>query len=420
MECTEMFIRHVSSSRTPNRETRHTRYSRHTGPINDRFARALRGQPIGATRRTARTLVVILAFVLLATVAGTAWGQSRIKDLATLQGARSNQLVGYGIVAGLDGSGDQTTQTPFTVQSIVSMLGQLGVQLPPNTTLQLRNVAAVMVTATLPAFARPGQTLDITVSSMGNSRNLRGGTLLMTPLRGADGQIYGVAQGNILLGGVGASAGGSSVQVNQLNSGRIPGGATVERTPATPVGQGEFVNLELRDADFTTANRLAAAINTSFGEGTAMALDARHVRVAAPVDSHQRVNFLARMENLPVVRAEAPPRVVINARTGSVVMNQLVTVLPCAVAHGSLSVTISAEPSVSQPNALSGGQTVVTERASIEVREGRGQLVQIAGSPTLGEVVRALNAVGASPQDLLSILQAMRAAGALLAELEII
>jgi len=242
----------------------------------------------------------------------------------------------------------------------------------------------------------------------------------MTPLRGADGQIYAVAQGNILLGGVGASAGGSSVQVNQLNSGRIPGGATVERTPATPVGQGEFVNLELRDADFTTANRLAAAINTSFGEGTAMALDARHVRVAAPVDSHQRVNFLARMENLPVVRAEAPPRVVINARTGSVVMNQLVTVLPCAVAHGSLSVTISAEPSVSQPNALSGGQTVVTERASIEVREGRGQLVQIAGSPTLGEVVRALNAVGASPQDLLSILQAMRAAGALLAELEII
>jgi flagellar P-ring protein precursor FlgI len=170
-------------------------------------------------------LLLALLLALLCTGPGAAWGQSRIKDLATLQGARPNQLVGYGIVAGLDGSGDQTTQTPFTVQSIVSMLGQLGVQLPPGTNLQLRNVAAVMVTASLPAFARPGQSLDITVSSMGNSRNLRGGTLLMTPLRGADGQIYAVAQGNILLGGAGASAGGSSVQVNQLNSGRIPNGA---------------------------------------------------------------------------------------------------------------------------------------------------------------------------------------------------
>jgi flagellar P-ring protein precursor FlgI len=376
--------------------------------------------PAGGSARPLRGLLRLLVLVLLGTACMTAWSQTRIKDIATLQGARANQLVGYGIVAGLDGSGDQTTQTPFTVQSIVSMLGQLGVQLPPGTNLQLRNVAAVMVTTTLPAFARPGQTLDITVSSMGNARNLRGGTLLMTPLRGADGQIYAVAQGNILLGGAGAASGGSSVQVNQLNSGRIPSGATVERTPSTPVGQGDFVNLELRDADFTTANRMAAAINVQFGNGTAQALDARHVRVQAPVDPHQRVGFLASMENLSVARSEASPRVIINARTGSVVMNQLVTVLPCAVAHGSLSVTITSTPAVSQPGALSGGQTVVTQTTDIELKADRGQLVQIPASPSLAEVVRALNAVGASPQDLLSILQAMRAAGALQAELEII
>jgi flagellar P-ring protein precursor FlgI len=364
--------------------------------------------------------LLFVVFSMLAMLASGAFAQSRIKDLATLQGVRGNQLVGYGIVAGLDGSGDQTTQTPFTVQSIVSMLGQLGVQLPPGTSLQLRNVAAVMVTATLPPFARPGQALDVTVSSMGNARNLRGGTLLMTPLRGADGQIYAVAQGNILLGGAGASSGGSSVQINQLNSGRIPSGATVERTPATPVGQGEFVNLELRDADFTTATRMVDTINAAFGEGTAQAIDARHVRVTAPAESNQRVGFLARMENLSVTRSEASPRVIINARTGSVVMNQLVTVLPCAVAHGNLSVTVSSDPQVSQPGAFSGGQTVVTDRPNIEVRADRGQLVQIPGSATLNEVVRALNAVGASPQDLLSILQAMRAAGALQAELEII
>jgi flagellar P-ring protein FlgI len=387
---------------------------------DERLLRALRGEPVRPSRASVRLVLLLVLAALLALVAERAWAQTRIKDLATLQGVRPNQLVGYGIVAGLDGSGDQTTQTPFTVQSIVSMLSQLGVQLPPGTNLQLRNVAAVMVTATLPAFARPGQTLDVTVSSMGNSRNLRGGTLLMTPLRGADGQIYGVAQGNILLGGAGASAGGSSVQINQLNSGRIPNGATVERTPDTPVGQGNFVNLELRDADFTTSMRMAAIINTTFGDGTAQALDARHVRVTAPVDSHQRVAFMSRMENLALTRADAPPRVIINARTGSVVMNQLVTVLPCAVAHGSLSVTISSEPVISQPGALSGGQTVTAERANIEVRADRGQLVQIPGSPTLNEVVRALNAVGASPQDLLSILQAMRAAGALQAELEII
>jgi len=393
---------------------------RQSAPLNDRLARALRGEAARGGRRGVRLAVMLVLFGLLCSIPDAVLSQSRIKDLATLQGARSNQLVGYGIVAGLDGSGDQTTQTPFTVQSIVSMLGQLGVQLPPGTSLQLRNVAAVMVTTSLPAYARPGQQLDITVSSMGNSRNLRGGTLLMTPLRGADGQIYAVAQGNILLGGAGAAAGGSSVQINQLNSGRVPNGATVERTPSTPVGQGNFVNLELREADFTTATRMAAAINITFGDGTAQALDARHVRVSAPVDSHQRVGFLSQMENLSVLRADASPRVIINARTGSVVMNQLVTVLPCAVAHGSLSVIITADPAVSQPGAFSPGQTVVVERTDIQIKAEPGQLVNMPASPSLAEVVRALNAVGASAQDLLSILQAMRAAGALQAELEII
>jgi flagellar P-ring protein precursor FlgI len=376
---------------------------------------------------SSRTVHRALAWLcVVALVAGAllamrpAAGQSRIKDLASMQGVRANQLVGYGLVVGLDGSGDMTAQVPFTGQSILNMLGQLGVHLPPGTSLMLRNVAAVMVTATLPAFARPGQTLDVTVSSMGNARNIRGGTLLMTPLRGVDGQIYAVAQGNIVLAGAGAAAAGAAVQVNQLNSGRIPGGATVERTTATPVGQGEHVNLELRDADFTTATSMAQSINVTFGDGTARALDARHVQVTAPADPHARVAFLARLENLPVNRAVAPPRVIINARTGSVVMNQLVTLSPSAVAHGNLSVTITAEPVISQPGALSPGQTVVAERAAIEVRADRGQLVSIPGSPTLNEVVRALNAIGATPQDLLAILQALRAAGALQAELEII
>lgn len=344
----------------------------------------------------------------------------RIKDLATIQGVRNNQLIGYGLVVGLDGSGDQTTQTPFTVQSVVSMLGQLGVNLPPGISLQLKNVAAVTVTATLPPFAKPGQTIDVTVSSIGNAKSLRGGTLLMTPLKGADGQVYGMAQGNLLVGGAGATAGGSSTQINQLSVGRISDGATVERAVDMPLGQGDHITLELKDADYTTASRVVTSVNRFFGEGTASAENGRVIRVLAPLDSNQRVSFLARMENLTVTPGESLARVIMNARTGSVVMNRSVMVDACAIAHGNLTVTITSEPVVSQPAPLSRGETVVAQQAQIEIKAEKGGLVLLPGSASLNDVVKALNAVGATPQDLLAILQAMKAAGALHAELEII
>lgn len=344
----------------------------------------------------------------------------RLKDIATIQGVRNNQLVGYGLVVGLDGTGDQTTSTPFTVQSLVSMLSQLGVQLPQGTNLQLKNVAAVMVTATLPPFAKPGQQIDVTVSSLGNAKSLRGGTLLLTPLKGADGQTYALAQGNLLVAGAGASAGGSSQQVNHLAAGRIPGGAIVERAVPTSVGQGDFIHLELKETDFTTASRVTEAIDRAFGAGTALPLDGRHIQVRAPADPGRRIAFLAQLENLSLSPAQPTPKVILNARTGSIVMNQEVRLEQCAIAHGNLSVTITAEPQVSQPAPLSAGQTVATERANVQVKSQEGELVVVPATASLAEVVKALNAVGATPQDLLAILQAMKAAGALKAELEII
>jgi flagellar P-ring protein precursor FlgI len=300
------------------------------------------------------------------------------------------------------------------------MLSQLGIQLPANTNMQLKNVAAVSVTAMLPAFAKPGQAIDVTVSSMGNAKSLRGGTLLMSTLKGADGKVYAVAQGNVLVGGAGAAAGGSSTTVNQLAAGRIPAGATVERAVEMPLGDGGVVRLELQDTDFTTASRVVAAVNRDFGPGTARARDGRMIEVRAPTDADERVSFLSRMENLPVNPGDAVPRVILNPRTGSIVMNQTVAVEKCAIAHGNLTVTVTAEPQVSQPAPLSGGQTVVTEKAQVEVRSEKGALTVVPAAATLSDVVRALNAVGATPQDLLSILQAMKAAGALKADLEII
>jgi flagellar P-ring protein precursor FlgI len=345
----------------------------------------------------------------------------RIKDLATVQGVRPNQLVGYGLVVGLDGTGDQTTQTPFTVQSIAAMLAQLGINLPPGTNLQLRNVAAVMVTAQLPAFAQPGQLLDITVSSMGNARSLRGGTLVLTPLRGADNQIYAMAQGNLVVAGAGESAAGSRAQINHLAAGRVPGGATVERAVATPFMAGDTLRLELHATDFGTAGRVAEAINRRMGEGVAQALDGRVIQVRAPQSSNDRVAFLGRLENLPVEAEVMAARVIVNARTGSVVLNQAVSLKPVAVAHGNLSVTVNTAPVISQPSALSqGGQTVVTERSDIQIRQDGGKIVLLETGVQLADVVKALNSLGATPQDLLAILQAMKAAGALRAELEII
>ena len=344
----------------------------------------------------------------------------RLKDITNIAGVRSNQLLGYGLVVGLDGSGDKVTSSPFTGQSLSNMLTQLGVQIPPGTKVDPKNVAAVSLTATLPPFARKGQALDVTVSSIGDAKSLRGGTLLLSPLKGADGQIYGMAQGNVLVGGAGASAGGSKAQINQLSVGRIAGGATVEREVPTALGNGEFINLELQEANFTMANRVVQAINKAFGNGTARAVDGGLVEVRAPFDSNQRVQFLSRMENLAVDPAEVSPLVIINARTGSIVMNQAVQLEPCAIAHGNLTVTISNNPQVSQPPALSGGQTVATNQANVSVTSDGGKVLKVAKSANLNQVVSALNALGATPQDLISILQAMKAAGSLKADLQII
>ncbi len=345
----------------------------------------------------------------------------RIKDLASVLGVRDNQLLGYGLVVGLDGSGDQTTQTPFTVQSTISMLAQLGVTLPPGTSLQLKNVAAVTVTATLPAFARPGQAIDITASSIGNAKSLRGGTLLMTPLKGADGQVYAMAQGNLLVSGAGAAAAGAKVQVNHLSVGRIPNGATVERAVPTALGQGDYIHLELNATDFTTAMRLADAINRELSpyQEIAAPLDGRTIQVRAPQGS-ARVVFISRIENLQVDPAQGSARVTINARTGSVVMNQAVSLENCSVSHGNLTVVISTDTTVSQPAPLSDGKTVETTKANIDIQSDKGAILVLKKGVSLNEVVRALNSIGATPQDLLAILQAMKSSGALHADLEII
>ncbi len=345
----------------------------------------------------------------------------RIKDLASIQGVRDNQLVGYGLVVGLDGTGDQVRQTPFTQQSLTNMLSQLGVTVPQGTNMQVKNVAAAMVTATLPAFAQPGQTVDVVVSSMGNAKSLRGGTLLMTPLKGANGQVYAIAQGNILVGGAGAEAGGSSVQVNQLNGGIISNGAIVERSVPTSYARDGVIRLELGNTDFGATQSVVAALNKRFGGGTAMATDGRVVQLRAPLDPSAQAAFLSQVENLDVRLPPARAKVVINARTGTVVMNRTVTIEEAAIAYGNLSVVISRGMDVNQPDTpFGGGQTVVTPTTDIELRSDQGSLQRINTSANLSDVVRALNALGATPQDLLSILQNLKSAGALRADLEII
>lgn len=345
----------------------------------------------------------------------------RLKDLASIQGVRGNQLIGYGLVVGLDGTGDQVRQTPFTQQSLTNMLSQLGVTIPSNTNMQLKNVAAAMVTMNMPAFSRPGQTLDVVVSSMGNAKSLRGGTLLMTPMKGADGQIYAIAQGNLLVGGAGASAGGSSVAINQLNGGRISNGAIVERPVPTTFARDGNIFLEMNTVDFGTAQNVAAALNQRFGGATAQVVDGRVIQVHGPMDPASQASFLSQIENLQVTRAPAAAKVIINARTGSVVMNRTVMIEEAAVAHGNLSVVINQTNAVSQPDTpFGGGQTVVVPNTQIDVRQENGSLQRVNTSANLADVVRALNALGATPQDLLAILQAMQTAGALRAELEII
>ena len=366
----------------------------------------------------ARMLGAVLGLALLLGVA-TPSAAERLKDIASISGIRNNQLIGYGIAVGLDGTGDQTTQTPFTRQSVVSMLQALGVSVPPGQNIQLKNTAAVIVTATLPPFSRPGQSIDVTVSSLGNAKSLRGGTLLMTPLRGADGQVYGMAQGNILIGGAGAGGGGAAVQVNQLSAGRIPGGASVERAVPGQLDQA-VLQIELARSDFTLMQRTLEAITKRFGEGTAVPVDARFLQVRMPAEPGPRMAFLAELEQVQVASEALSPRVVINSRTGSVVMNQRVTLEPCAVSHGSLTIRVNQEPQVSQPQPFSRGETAVTNRDSAEIEQPKASLVALPAAAALDEVVRALNLLGTNVTDLISILQAMKSAGALKAEIEVI
>lgn len=358
--------------------------------------------------------IVLLLIVTMAYAA-------RIRDLTSVQGVRNNSLIGYGLVVGLDGTGDQTTQTPFTIQSLNNMLSQLGVTVPAGTNMQLKNVAAVMVTAVYPPFARQGQTIDVVVSSLGNAKSLRGGTLLLTPLKGADNQVYALAQGNILIGGAGASAGGNSVQINQLNGGRITDGATIERELLIQFGDKRFINLQLNQQDFSMAQQITDAINKYQGIGTASALDSRTVQINIPSGGSNQVRFLAAIQNLNVKATPQDAKVVINSRTGSVVMNREISLDSCAVAQGNLSITISRQLDVNQPNTpLAGGQTVVTPQTQIALQQQGGSLQQVNASPNLNSVVRALNQLGASTMDLMSILQAMQSAGCLHAKVEVL
>jgi len=346
----------------------------------------------------------------------------RIKDMAQVQGVRTNQLVGYGLVVGLDGTGDQTSQAPFTIQSLINMLAQMGVTVPSNVTPQLKNVAAVSVHAVMPAFVKPGQTIDITVNSIANAKSLRGGSLLVTPLRGLDGQIYAIAQGNLIVSGFGVQGNdGSKLTVNVPSSGRIPNGATVERAVPTQLAQGDAIILNLNDPDFTTATRLVASVNKSLGEGYASVLDGGSVRVKAPLDLTQRVAFLSTVENLEVEPASAAARVIINSRTGTVVISSNVRVSPAAVSHGSLSVSIKEEQTVSQPGPLSRlGTTTVVNSSTINVDQGNNRMFLFKPGVELEQIVHAVNEVGAAPGDLVAILEALREAGALQAELIVI
>lgn len=367
--------------------------------------------------KTAFTVIVLLL------IGAQAVQAERVKDLASVAGVRDNQLVGYGLVVGLNGTGDQTTQTPFTVQSIINMLTQFGITIPQGTSLQLKNVAAVTVHADLPAFAKPGQRLDVTVSSIGNAKSLRGGSLLMAPLRGADGNVYVIAQGNLVVGGFGASgADGSQVTVNIPSSGRIPNGGTVERSVNSEFLTRESIVLNLHTPDFTTSTRLTRQINSTLGDGTAVAIDAVSVSVRPPVDAAKRTAFVATLENLDVEPGEVQAKVIVNSRTGTVVIGSNVRVMPAAVSHGSLVVTISETPFVSQPVApfSDAGETVALSDSGVVIEQEEASMFLFKPGTSLDEIVQAVNRVGAAPGDLVAILEALKQAGALRAELVII
>lgn len=345
----------------------------------------------------------------------------RIKDLTSVAGVRANQLVGYGLVVGLDGTGDQTTQSPFTTQSFNSMLKQFGIAVPEGARMQMKNVAAVMIQAELPPFAKPGQTLDVTISSISNAKSLRGGSLLVAPLKGLDGKVYAVAQGNLIVGGFGAQgADGSSIKVNIPSAGRIPSGAMVERMVENNFAAGQPIVFNLNRADFTTANRVAQSINTLLGADTARPLDAVSIVVDSPQNPAQRVDFIAMLENLEVTPGEETAKVIINSRTGTIVVGKNVRVSPVAITHGSLTVTVAESLTVSQPNAFGEGQTVVVPTSKVQASEKINPMFKFSPGASLDDIVRAVNNVGASPSDLMAILEALKQSGALKAELVVI
>ena len=362
-----------------------------------------------------RLILATLAALLIAAPAQA----ERVKDLGAFQGIRTNQLTGYGIVVGLPGTGDDNLE--YTVQSMKGVASRFGLQLPQSVNPSLKNSAVVIVTAELPPFAKPGQKLDITVSAMGKAKSLRGGTLVLTPLQGADGQIYAMAQGNLAVGGLGAEgADGSKIVVNIPSSGRIPEGATVERAVDTGFATAPTLTFNLARADFTTAQNVANAINGRFGLGTARAVDAVSVAVQAPQGSDVRAQIMSAIENLPVTAAEAPARVIVNARTGTVVINSAVRVSPAAVTHGKLTVRIDESQRISQPAPFSRGQTAVERQSAVGIEEEKRPMFLLEPGPKLSDVVKAVNAIGASPADLVAILEALKEAGALNAELVVL
>ncbi|WP_111976558.1 flagellar basal body P-ring protein FlgI [Algibacillus agarilyticus] len=359
----------------------------------------------------------LLAFILLVTTVQVAHSQ-RLKDLASIQGVRSNHLIGYGLVVGLPGTGEQS---PFTEQTFRTMLANFGITMPANLKPKIKNVAAVMVTAELPAFTKPGQKIDVTVSSIGSSGSLNGGTLVQTFLKGLDGQVYAISQGNLVVSGFGVQgADGSSVVQNTPTVGRIPNGATVERAVPSAFGHGDYLTFNLHNSDFTTARRMADAINDLVGPKTATAMDATSVRVIAPRDIGQRVSYIATLENVEFVPADAPAKVIVNSRTGTIVIGKDVKLQPAAVTHGGLTVTIAANQQVNQPNPFSEGETIVIKQAIIDVAQDDTRMFVLDTGASLDDLVRAMNEIGAAPGDLMAILEALKESGSLHGELVVI
>ncbi|MFT5691417.1 MAG: flagellar P-ring protein precursor FlgI [Oceanicoccus sp.] len=372
-------------------------------------------------RAATRFFIFLAVMTIVSQVTSPLAYAERLKDIASVAGVRDNPIIGYGLVVGLDGTGDQTTQTPFTAQAFRTMLRQLGVSIPEAANFQLKNVAAVTIHATLPPFAKQGDKIDITVSSVGNAKSLRGGSLLLSQLKGADGQVYAIAQGELVVGGFGAEGrDGSSVTVNIPSAGRIPNGAIVEREVANGFSKGSHLTFNLRRADFTTARRVAESINELLGPNVARASDASSIHVTAPMDPDQRVSYMSLLENVEVVPGEAPARVVINSRTGTIVVGEHVTVRPGAVTHGSLTVSITEKQRASQPNPFGGGDSVVVPESNIEISQENNRMFEFEGATTLDEIIRAVNQVGAAPGDLMAILEALKQSGALQADLIVI